>query len=218
MKINKQVAALTLSVSALVLSFGGLATAHVTVKPGEAPTGSYQTFSIGVPTEKDQPTVAVRLDVPKGVASVMPTVIPGWTITTERSGSGEDAVVTSISWTGGQIGAGLRGEFTFSAKTPDNPTTLQWKAYQTYADGSVVAWNASEADQPKKADGSPDFATTGPFSVTEVAAEDPATATANSQSVDDAQRTANRSQTLALLALAVALAAFALITRANKKK
>jgi len=72
---------------------------------------------------------------------------------------------TAITWSGGEIGAGYRDEFTFSAKTPDQPADLQWKAYQTYGDGTTVSWD----QQPTSANSEDkDDATTGPFSVTKL--------------------------------------------------
>ena len=40
--------------------------AHVSVRPEEVGIGTFQTFTVGVPNEKDSPTTALRL------------VIPGW--------------------------------------------------------------------------------------------------------------------------------------------
>jgi len=104
-------------------------------------TGAYQTFSVDVPAEKNSPTVSVKLDTPESLTDVTPTVKPGWTIKVDKHGEGEDAMVTAITWSGGEIGAGYRDEFTFSAKTPDQPADLQWKAYQTYGDGTTVSWD-----------------------------------------------------------------------------
>jgi hypothetical protein len=74
-----------------------------------------------------------------------------------ESEDGDEKVerVSEISWTGGNIPAGQRDEFLFSAQAPASSTTIPWKAYQTYADGSVVAWDASAkavADQKKVMD------------------------------------------------------------------
>lgn len=152
-----------------VFTLSSTASAHVVVKPGDVTTGSFQTFTMGVPNEKGGAVVAVKLLIPDNVSSVTPTVKQGWTITTEKSGEGESAVVKSITWSGGTIGESLRDEFTFSAKTPDQAVDLQWKAYETYDSGLTVAWDKTASEQPKKADGSPDFSKSGPFSITKVA-------------------------------------------------
>jgi uncharacterized protein YcnI len=170
MKLGKKLAAFGVGVSTLALSFVGVASAHVVVKPGEVLTGSFQTFTVGVPVEKGVATSSVKLDIPAGLSYVTPTQKPGWTIEVDKQGEGENTAVKSITWTG-EIGAGYRDDLSFSAKTPDKPVELQWKAHQTYADGSVVEWNLTQDQQPKKADGSPDFSKSGPFSITKVVSE-----------------------------------------------
>lgn len=146
--------------------------AHVVVKPAEVGISTYQTFSVGVPNEKDIPVTGVRLSIPAGVENVSPNVKPGWTIQTEMTSSNDQThdigsshneshpSIDEISWTGGSIPAGQRDEFFFSAKTPATPTTLKWKAYQTYADGTIVAWELSPND--------PEVEGKGPLSQTKI--------------------------------------------------
>jgi uncharacterized protein YcnI len=83
--------------------------------------------------------------LPDGLASVSPTVKPGWRIEVKTRQAGDSAVPAEIDWTGGSIPGHFRDDFTFSAKTPAAAGTLVWKAYQTYSDGSVVAWDADPA-------------------------------------------------------------------------
>jgi uncharacterized protein YcnI len=116
--------------------------AHVVVKPSSVGVGERVSFVVSVPTEEDVPTVGLRLVIPSGLKSVRPNVKPGWTIKLTKSSEGEEATVTEISWTGGNIPADQRDDFTFAAQAPAAETTLIWKAYQTYADGRVVAWEA----------------------------------------------------------------------------
>lgn len=106
--------------------------AHVTVKPNQAGVASYQTFTVAVPVEKDIPTTMVKVTIPAGVDSVTPNAKPGWKIVNDGK---------EITWSGGSIPAGQRDEFYFSAKTPTTEGKISWKAYQTYSDGSVVAWD-----------------------------------------------------------------------------
>ena len=142
--------------------------AHVAVKPNEVGIGSFQTFTIGVPVEKDVPTVGLRILIPAGLEHVSPNVKPGWKITIKKDSDAPDAKVTEIEWTGGVIPSGQRDDFFFSAKATSTPYTLQWKAYQNYQDRSVVAWTLSSSEQPKKEDGSPDFSKFGPYSETNI--------------------------------------------------
>jgi uncharacterized protein YcnI len=115
--------------------------AHVVVKPNAVGVGAFQTFTVGVPNEKENPTVGLRLVIPEGLKFVSPNVKPGWTIDVKKTGDGDSAVVTEINWTGDAIPAGQRDDFVFSAQTPAKETTLIWKAYQTYENGDVVSWD-----------------------------------------------------------------------------
>lgn len=179
------------SIGSLTLVFagllGGVASAHVVVKPAEAQTAAYQQFTVGVPTEGDSPTVKLRLVVPGNIEHVTPDVKPGWTIDTVKEGQGEDAVVKEIIWSGGSVPVGQRDDFEFTAQMPADKTTLQWKAYQTYADGRVVSW-----DQSPKPEGHGDGPSDkGPYSQTEVTdklgggSSDPATTAVNTGSGDE---------------------------------
>jgi uncharacterized protein YcnI len=120
--------------------------AHVVVKPAQVGTAAFQTFTMGVPNEKDNPTIAVRLMIPDGLKYVSPNVKPGWTINVKKSGTGEDAKVTEIDWIGGSIPVGQRDDFIFSAQVPSKETLLKWDAYQVYQNGETVAW----AHEPSK--------------------------------------------------------------------
>ncbi|HSI20288.1 MAG TPA: YcnI family protein [Verrucomicrobiae bacterium] len=125
---------------ALTFSVSGVS-AHVVVRPAEVAPAAFQTFTMGVPNEKAVPTTFVRLVVPSGLKHVSPTVKPGWAIEVKKEGEGESAAITEISWSGGSIPAGQRDDFTFSAQAPVAEGELQWKAYQTYEGGEVVAWD-----------------------------------------------------------------------------
>lgn len=138
--------------------------AHVTVKPAEVGLGSWSVFTVAVPVEKEIPTTEVKLEIPKGLKHVTPNVKPGWKITVNKQGSGEESVVTEIIWTGGSIPVGQRDEFVFSAQVPSTTQDLNWKAYQTYADKSVVSWN----EDPKSHNDEHGFEKSGPYSITKV--------------------------------------------------
>jgi len=157
-----------------------LALAHVTVKPGEAGLASYQTFTVSVPVEKDLPTTGLRLLLPEGLSSVIPNAKAGWTISVKvlpanpasppaADGERPRRQVTEIIWSGGSIPAGQRDDFAFSAKLPATASTLVWKAYQQYQDGSELAWDRDPKEPaPKTASGRSDFSKFGPYSTTRV--------------------------------------------------
>lgn len=128
------------------LAFSTPSFAHVVVRPAEVVTAGYQTFTVSVPNEKDIATVSIKVVIPESLQNITPTQKNGWQISKENDRTGENAKTTSITWEGGSITEGTRDEFTFSAKTPEKATTLQWKAYQTYSDGTVVSWDQEPSD------------------------------------------------------------------------
>lgn len=189
------------------------ASAHVVVKPNEVGIGAFQTFNVGVPVEKDLATTEIRLVLPEGLNYVTPNVKPGWTITVSESGEGESAKATEIIWSGNSIPAGFREDFQFSAQVPAESKTLSWKAYQTYEDGSIVAWDKDpKSEQPKTVEGQPDFSQYGPYSETKVKND---LGHADAEHVDHEQK-ANNSFVLSIFA--VILSAVALGMQLYKKK
>jgi uncharacterized protein YcnI len=142
---------------AIALALPAVAFAHVIVTPGQAGIGEELVFNVSVPNERTAAVSSVKLAIPSGVDEVTPTMIAGFTISTTGSGNN----VTSITWTG-DIPVGQREDFSFGAQVPARATNLNWKAYQTYTDGTVVHWDQKPAGS--------DDATgdAGPYSVTKV--------------------------------------------------
>jgi len=184
-------------VSIISLTTSVPASAHVVVKPAEVVTAGFQTFTIGVPNEKDIATTSIKLTIPEGLKYVQPTQKEGWQIDIESEGNGLDAVVKSITWSGNEVKAGFRDDFTFSGQVPEKTTDLQWKAYQTYSDGTVVSWDkASSGDNHESEDEN-----SGPFSVTKVVPQ-----TANDASLATVDKAAADSKSAASTALYVGIA------------
>ena len=199
MNVSKKVSIILLALAAVV-ALPGMASAHVVVRPETAKVAAYQTFTVSVPNEKEVGVTAMRLAIPTDLQHVTPTVKSGWTISTKKSGDS----VTEISWTGGQIPAGQRDDFSFSAQAPAKATTLQWKAYQSYADGTSVSW-----DQAPTSSGDDDESTDkGPYSATKVV---------NDLAATDADKTTCKNQNgayiIAIAALALSIAALTLKRR-----
>ncbi len=138
----KKITTFFLALSCLFL-FAVPAFAHVIVRPNQVGIAVTQDFLVNVPNEKDNPIVSVRLLIPDVLSSVVPYVAQGWTITTKTSGSGDNTTVSEIDWSGGSIPVGQAEELGFQAQVPAKPTTLNWKAYQTYSDGTVVSWDVN---------------------------------------------------------------------------
>jgi uncharacterized protein YcnI len=129
--------------------FAGMASAHVTVQPKETTQGSYEVFTVRVPSEKENVTTkSVKVRVPEGFTLSRTQPKPGWKTELEKSA---DGAITSVTWTA--EGAGLSqtefDEFRIQGKVAADAKELAWKAYQTYSDGSVVEWTgAPDADYP----------------------------------------------------------------------
>ncbi|MCM3701789.1 YcnI family protein [Paenibacillus macerans] len=136
------------SAAAATLLFAGVASAHVTVNPGESAPGAWQTYTIKVPVEKDIPTVKVALKIPDGVEFKQYRPIPDWDVELTKNDAG---AVTAVTWTaeGDGIGPGEFQQFDFVAKNPDKEAEVAWDAFQYYNDGSVVEWTGGTgADYP----------------------------------------------------------------------
>lgn len=132
------------------------ASAHVTIWPNEVEQGAYVVFTVRVPSEKEgTETTAVRVVFPEAVNITRFEPKPGWTVEFKRNA---DQVITEVSWTA-EPGHGLDvtefAEFRMSGRVlpdADTESLLVWKAYQTYADGSVVEWiGAPDTDSPTPA-------------------------------------------------------------------
>ena len=203
MLINKS---LILFILLFILSVS-TASAHVVVKPSSVGVGTRNNFTIGVPVEKEIPTTQLRLVIPEGVKSVTPNVKPGWKITIKKEGTGDSEVVKEVVWSGGQIPAGQRDEFVFSAQAPTQTTELKWAAYQTYADGSVVAW---DEDSQEVSHDDKDDHESGPSSKTSVVNDLNATNSSN--------LTSQKNGSIDLSVLALVVAAVSLVVSFLKRK
>ncbi len=121
------------------------ASAHAHVSPPVALAKEGQVFTLAVPTEKeDLTTTKIELTPPEGfsIDSFFPT--PGWKRVVQQQGSGEEAVVQKVTWTGGQVPTGEDAAFQFLGST-DAAKTYTFGVRQTYSDGSVVDWSGPES-------------------------------------------------------------------------
>ncbi|WP_038111596.1 YcnI family protein [Tuberibacillus calidus] len=131
------------AVLAFMFLWAGIASAHVTVDPNQVPADSWQKFVIKVPNEKDIATTKVEVRVPDGAEVMSIEPVNGWTFNAQKDQNGK---MTSLIWTAEDKGllAGQFIEFPIMAKVAKDAKSLQWKAYQTYSDGSVVKWIGPE--------------------------------------------------------------------------
>ena len=127
------------------LVFAASASAHARVSPSIALAKAGEVFTLAVPTEKENAaTTKVELTPPQGfdIDSFVPS--PGWKRTLQQTGSGESAVITKVTWDGGNVPTGEDAAFSFIAST-DAAKTYTFAVRQTYSDGSVVDWSGPES-------------------------------------------------------------------------
>ena len=132
-------------VTATALVFTSAAWAHAEISPSVVLAKHAQEYGLLVPTEKENlTTTSVELTVPSGFAidSFVPS--PGWKRTEQTKGSGEEAIVQKVTWTGGKVPTGEVAAFHFLA-TANDSKTYEFQVRQTYSDGSIVDWNGPES-------------------------------------------------------------------------
>jgi uncharacterized protein YcnI len=131
---------------ALTLVVPVVASAHARISPAVSVSGKLQLYSLAVPTEKSGLTTSkIVMTVPNGfgIDSFVPPP-PGWQMQVAQTGSGDSAVVTRVTWTGGKTPTGEDSLFQFLAQ-PASAQTYTFEVEQTYSDGSIVNWAGSEA-------------------------------------------------------------------------
>jgi uncharacterized protein YcnI len=132
--------------SAIFLVAAAQASAHAVISPPTAEKGTLQVFTLSVPTEKENATTTkIELDVASGFAidSFAPPPT-GWKQSVQAKGSGEEAVVQKVTWTGGKTPTGQDSVFMFNASAPKSQD-YNFRVIQTYSDGSVVDWSGPES-------------------------------------------------------------------------
>jgi uncharacterized protein YcnI len=143
-------AARTAALAAVLLALApASALAHAEISPEVSLSGALQLYSLAVPTEKDNAaTTKVVLTLPKGFAIDSFVAAPGWHRAVKQTGSGEEAVVQSVTWSGGHTPTGEDSLFQFLA-SPASTGTYRFTVEQTYSDGSLVTWSGPESsDSP----------------------------------------------------------------------
>jgi uncharacterized protein YcnI len=135
---------LTALVALIVVS---AASAHARISPAVSLSKELQVYSLAVPTEKENlATTKVVLTVPNGfgIDSFVPA--PGWHRSVQQTGSGESAVITKVTWTGGHVPTGEDSLFQFLAQPASNKA-YTFQVEQTYSDGSIVNWSGPESSE-----------------------------------------------------------------------
>jgi len=146
--LSRTLAATTVAI-VVALAFASGAFAHARVSPPVSLAKQLQLYSLAVPTEKENlTTTKIVLTVPSGfgIDSFVPS--PGWHQVVQATGTGEDAVIQKVTWTGGSTPTGEDSLFQFLAQ-PAKSGKYTFQVLQTYSDGSIVNWAGSESsDNP----------------------------------------------------------------------
>jgi len=119
--------------------------AHAEISPPVAVANTLQLYTLAVPTEKeDATTTEIELTLPSGfsIDSFVPSA--GWKREVQQTGSGEDAVVQKVTWSGGNVPTDEDSVFQFLA-TASDAKTYTFGVRQTYSDGSIVDWSGPES-------------------------------------------------------------------------
>ncbi|WP_428249305.1 DUF1775 domain-containing protein [Ferrovibrio sp.] len=133
---------------ALLLTISLPAAAHVVADPAEGQAGGYFRTALRVGHGcGTSPTIAVKVILPEGLATVRPQVKPGWQIEIETAklakpldaghGRMTDTAISAISWLGGNLPNEHFDEFGLSLKLPDTAGPLWLKVIQTCKDGEL---------------------------------------------------------------------------------
>jgi uncharacterized protein YcnI len=141
-----RVAVAVLAAGGVGLLLPALASAHARISPAVSVAGKLQLYSLAVPTEKSRLTTStIVMTVPAGfgIDSFVPPPA-GWRMRLQQTGSGDSAVVTKVTWTGGSTPTGEDSLFQFLAQ-PASAKTYTFQVEQTYSDGSIVNWAGSES-------------------------------------------------------------------------
>jgi len=134
------------AVGAAALVFAAVASAHARISPPIVEKDAAEVFTLSVPTEEQGATTTrIELTVPDDfpIDSVEPPP-PGWTLNVAATGSGEEAVIHRVTWSGGHVPTGQAAMFRFAAQA-NGSGTITFSVRQTYSDGTVVDWSGPES-------------------------------------------------------------------------
>ena len=133
------------AVAAVALVAAASAAAHAHISPPVALAKAGQLFTLDVPTEKEGATTTkIVLTVPSGFSIDSFVDAPGWKRQVQSTGSGEDTVIQSVTWSGGNVPTDEVSHFAFLGST-DSSKTYAFSVEQSYSDGSVVNWSGPES-------------------------------------------------------------------------
>lgn len=134
----------TVVAAILALALPAVAFAHAEISPPVALAKHFQVYTLAVPTEESGAVATtIELMPPAGFSIDSFVAAPGWTRKVDLTGSGDNAVVTMVTWSGGKTPTGEDSVFQFLAG-PDSAKTYTFEVRQTYSNGKVVDWSGPE--------------------------------------------------------------------------
>jgi uncharacterized protein YcnI len=108
--------------------------AHVVVTPRESAPDAVQVYTVRVPTEGTVSTTSLELEIPAPLHVTQVASGDGFTVEVRK----EKEQIVAVTWKR-EIKPKEFALFTFTARNP-SAGVLQWKAHQTFADGSMRHW------------------------------------------------------------------------------
>ena len=142
--VRRAVSAAALSGLAMLV-LAPSAFAHARMSPAVSLSGKLQLYSLAIPTEKEGlTTTSITLTVPSGfgIDSFVPS--PGWKRSVQSTGSGDNAIVQTVTWTGGNTPTEEDSLFQFLGQ-PAKSGTYTFTVEQTYSNGKIVNWADPES-------------------------------------------------------------------------
>ena len=216
-----------------VLLVAGAASAHVSVSADDPTQGGFAKLTFRVPNETDNTdTTKVQVFFPTSqpLAAVSIQPMPGWsyqvkTHKLDQPISSDDGQVTEavseVVWTADSPATALKpgefNDFNVSAGPLPEAPTMEFKALQTYSDGTVVRWIQSSTPGGEEPEHPAPVLTLAPAGADSV--DTSATVTPTAETADAASSTSSDSSNgngdlalvLAIVALVVAVGAGALV-------
>ena len=120
------------------------ASAHARMSPSVSLANELQLYSLAIPTEQANAyTTKIVLTLPKGFSIDSFAPSPGWTRVESSTGSGDNAVITQVTWSGGHVPTEEDSLFQFLAEAA-TPGTYTFHVEQTYSNGEIVDWAGPE--------------------------------------------------------------------------
>jgi uncharacterized protein YcnI len=129
------------------LALAPTALAQAILSPPVA-TKALQQFALSVPTElAGVATVAITMTVPEGFSIDSFERAPGWTRHVTQAGPPGEAIVNSVTWSGGSVPTGEDAVFRFNASARAGRMYV-FPVRQSYSDGTVVEWRGADGATP----------------------------------------------------------------------